>query len=129
MSVGLCGGAGGCTGCHPDIRQIIADIRGEKAPAGQPVPPQPTAQLQRPTLTNIRKIQLIQQTLDQQVRPPLQADGGDLELIDVVDNRVIVAFRGMCAKCLAAGVTVADLVQAKLHEFVSEDLVVEEQKS
>ena len=61
--------------------------------------------------------------------PALQADGGDLELIDVEGNRVIIAFRGMCAQCNVSEFTMAEVVQARLREFVSEDLVVEEQKS
>ena len=79
-------------------------------------------------LTNIKKIQLIQQTLDLQVRPALQADGGDVELIDVIGDNVIVSFRGMCAQCNLAEFTLSDVVQAKLREFVSEELTVQEQE-
>ena len=47
-------------------------------------------------LTNIQKIQLIQQTINEQIRPALRADGGNIELIDVDGNKVIVAF-AVCA--------------------------------
>ena len=80
-------------------------------------------------MTNIQKIQLVQKTLDEQVRPALQADGGDLELIDVDWDRVIIAFRGMCAQCQVSEYTMAEVVQAKLRIFVSEDIIVEEQKT
>jgi NifU-like protein len=79
-------------------------------------------------LTNIQKIQLIQQTINEQIRPPLRADGGDIELVDVEGNKVVVAFRGMCAQCKLADVTMKDVVEAKLREFVSKDLYVEEIK-
>ena len=79
-------------------------------------------------LTNIQKIQLIQQTINEQIRPALRAHGGNVELIDVEGNKVVVAFRGMCAKCKMAEVTMSQVVEAKLKEFVSSDLVVEEQK-
>ena len=79
-------------------------------------------------LTNIQKIQLIQQTINQQIRPTLRAHGGNIELIDVEGNKVIVAFRGMCAQCMMAEFTMKDVVEAKLREFVSDDLVVEEDK-
>ncbi len=78
-------------------------------------------------LTNIQKIKLIEQTLDEQVRPALQTDGGDLELIDIVDNKVIVALRGMCAKCQVAEFTLKDVVEKKLRDFVSPDIVVVQQ--
>lgn len=121
-----CKAGGGCGGCHKDIEQIIQEVQGQAQkraaqmePAGKPKKP----------LTNIQKIQLVQQTLDQEIRPALQADGGDIELIDVEGNRVIVALRGMCSQCQLANFTMAEVVQKKLREFVSNDLVVEEQTS
>jgi len=126
-----CKAGGGCGGCHGEIEEIIGGVRGERGPAAAAAPPAAAAAAAAPSkkaLTNIQKIQLIQQVLDQEVRPALQADGGDLELIDVEGNRVVVALRGMCAQCQAAGFTIADVVQAKLREFVSGELTVEEQK-
>ena len=119
---------GGCESCHPDIEAIIREVQGEQARVGVKEPRPAPSRVAGTPLTNIQKIQLIQRTLDQQVRPALQADGGDLELIDVIGNRVIVAFRGMCAQCRTAEFTLAEVVEAKLQEFVSEDLRVEEQK-
>ncbi len=58
----------------------------------------------------------------------LQQDGGDIELIDLEGNRVVVGLRGRCAMCRAAGFTLDGLVGAKLREFVAPDLVVEEEK-
>ena len=49
-------------------------------------------------------------------------------MIDVEGNKVIVAFRGMCAQCRMAEVTMKDVVEAKLREFVSDELFVEEDK-
>lgn len=118
-----CKAGGGCGGCHGEIEKIIEKIQGAKIKE-QPAPPP-----RRPAkLTNIQKIQLIQQTINEQIRPTLRADGGNIELIDVDGNKVIVAFRGMCAQCQLAELTMRDVVEAKLREFVSEDLVVEEQK-
>ena len=79
-------------------------------------------------MTNIQKIQLIQQTINEQVRPTLRAHGGNLELVDVEGDTVKVAFRGMCAQCPTSQFTMKDVVEAKLREYVSDDLVVEEVK-
>jgi NifU-like protein len=71
---------------------------------------------------------MIQRTINEQIRPALRADGGDIELIDVDGNKVIVALRGMCAQCAIADITMKDLIEAKLREFVSNELYVEETK-
>jgi len=119
----FCKAGGGCGGCIPEIEKIIENIKGDKAKTEHAAPKQ------RPTrLTNIQKIQLIQQTITEQIRPTLRADGGDIDLIDVDGNKVIVAFRGMCAQCKMAGFTMNQVVEAKLKEFVSKELFVEEDK-
>jgi len=118
----FCKAGGGCGGCIGDIEKIIEEVQGAKAETAH------TAVSVRPAkLTNIQKIQLIQQTINEQIRPALRADGGDIDLIDVDGNKVIVAFRGMCSQCKMAEFTMRDVVQARLKEFVSEDLVVEEE--
>ena len=61
-------------------------------------------------------------------RPALRKDGGDIELIDVSGDRVVVALRGMCANCQVARFTLKDVVEARLREFVAPDIVVEEEK-
>lgn len=111
---------GGCAQCHEDILRIINRVTGQAAESKEAAKP-PSKRL-----TNIQKIQLIQETIEREIRPALEQDGGDLELVDVEGNRVIISLRGNCAQCLVADFTLKDVVQAKLREFVSEDLVVEE---
>ncbi|MBN1845542.1 MAG: Fe-S cluster assembly protein NifU [Sedimentisphaerales bacterium] len=122
-----CKAGGGCGGCHADIEQLCRQENAEPAPAAQ-TPPAPEPAKPRKKLTNIQKIELVRKTLDEQVRPALQADGGDLELIDVEGDRVLIALRGMCAQCNVSEFTLAEVVQAKLREFVADTLVVEEYK-
>jgi len=116
-----CKAGGGCGGCRGEIEKIIERVQGERAKDKTM-----TAPRKGQKLTNIQKIQLIQQTINEQIRPTLRADGGNIELIDVDGNKVIVAFRGMCAQCQLANVTMKDVVEAKLREFVCDDLFVEE---
>lgn len=115
-----CKAGGGCGGCKSEIQKIIDRIVGARRAAVEP---------QRPRrLTNIQKIQMIQETLDREIRPSLNKDGGDIELIDVEGDQVIVATRGACASCPASGITMKELVEAKLREFVSDSLEVAEVK-
>ena len=118
-----CKAGGGCGGCKGEIEKIIERVRGQMPKAKQKPAP-----AKAHNLTNIQKIQLIQQTINEQIRPALRADGGNIELMDVDGNKVIVALRGMCAQCALANITMKDLVEAKLREFVSGELYVEEAK-
>jgi NifU-like protein len=118
-----CKAGGGCGGCQGEIEKIIEKIQGDKIEELPAVAPRHPGKL-----TNIQKIQLIQQTINEQIRPALRAHGGNIELIDVEVDKVIVAFRGMCSQCMLAEYTMKDLVEAKLKEFVSDTLFVEEDK-
>ena len=69
---------------------------------------------------------MIEEALEREVRPSLRHDGGNIELIDVVGNRVLVAMHGACASCKASNITLKNFVEAKLREFVSPDVTVEE---
>ncbi|MBN1829524.1 MAG: Fe-S cluster assembly protein NifU [Deltaproteobacteria bacterium] len=104
---------GGCGKCHTAIQEIIDRVR-----------IQPMKKKQ--AMTNLQKIKLIEETLDREIRPLLKHDGGDIELVDIIDNRVLVAKRGTCAACQAFPQTLKEVVEKKLHEMVSPDLVVEE---
>jgi len=118
----FCKAGGACGKCHGDIEAIIAKVSGEAAPAA------PAAGAPSRKLTTLQKIKLIEETLEKEVRPALRKDGGDIELIDVSGDRVIVALRGMCANCQVARFTLKDVVEARLREFVAPDIVVEEEK-
>jgi NifU-like protein len=107
---------GGCGNCHPDIQEIIDRVMGE-------IREEPVS---RPKLSNIKKIKMIEETLEREIRPALKHDGGDIELVDVIGNRVLVATRGACASCQASNQTLKNFVEAKLRELVWPDLVVEE---
>ena len=117
-----CKAGGGCGSCIPDIEKIIETVREAMKQAA------PVRTARRP-LTNLERIDLIRETINREVRPLLRQDGGDIELIDVDGVRVIISFRGICAGCKVAEFTMRDVVQAKLREFVADNIVVEEEKA
>lgn len=54
-----------------------------------------------------------------EIRKALQADGGDVELVDVTDDGVVsVKLKGACAGCPMAQVTLQRGVEARLKEVV-----------
>jgi NifU-like protein len=108
---------GGCGKCHENIQQIMDHV------FGKPVSIQPRP---KKRLTNIQKIRLIEETLEREIKPALHQDGGDIELVDVDGERVMVKLRGTCSGCSASQVTLKNVVEAKLRELVTPELVVEE---
>jgi len=107
---------GGCGSCVPDIENILADIWADRV----------VEEIIRPVgkVTNLKKIAMIQEIVEKEIRPLLQADGGDMELVDIEGYRVIVSLRGVCSGCLMADVTVNN-IEKKLKELVSDELKVE----
>jgi Fe-S cluster biogenesis protein NfuA len=56
----------------------------------------------------------------EKIRPALQADGGDIELIDVSDGVVKVRLTGACAGCPMSTMTLKGGVERILKEEVPE---------
>ena len=107
---------GGCGNCHDRIQEIIDTVLGKE----KVVPKK------APTLTNLQKIKLIEESIEREINPNLKKDAGRLELIDVDGNRVLVRMGGSCASCAKSPVTLKHYVESKLRELVSPELVVEE---
>ncbi len=115
---------GGCGKCKPEIEKLLNEFwekEETKVIQHKETP-------KKKCFTNLERISLIKETMEREIRPQLKADGGDVELIDVDRNKVYVKFLGVCLGCPSAGVTLKDLVEAKLREFIDSDIVVEEVK-
>jgi len=60
----------------------------------------------------------VQQVIDE-IRPNLQADGGDIELVDVTEDGVVkVRLRGACSGCPGAAMTLKMGVERVLKSRV-----------
>ena len=83
----------------------------------------------KPTrMTVQQKIKKIEEVLEREVKPALRKDGGDIELIDVDGDFVMVSLRGACTSCTKSQMTLKEYVEKKLREQVLETLIVEEAK-
>ena len=111
---------GGCGTCHERIEEILQAAMGQEG-----VKPR-HAEPAKPRLSNIQKMKLIEETLEQEIQPNLAKDGGSIELVDIVGDRVLVSLRGACATCAASDITLKHYVESKLRELVADTLVVEE---
>jgi len=60
------------------------------------------------------------------IRPYLQADGGDIELVEVLDDGVVkVRLKGACQGCPGAAMTLKNGVEQRLKQIVPEVKSVE----
>jgi Fe-S cluster biogenesis protein NfuA len=71
---------------------------------------------------SLEMIQQISDVIENEVRPALQADGGDIELIDVEDGIVKVKLVGACAHCPSSALTLYSGVEKMLMEKFPDDV-------
>ena len=112
---------GGCGKCHDRLLELILEVR-EDLRQEEKVEEKPKR------LTNIQKIKLIEDVLEREIRPALRKDGGDIELVDVDGDFVLVSLRGACGTCKKSQTTLKEYVEKKLREQVLSTLIVEEEK-
>lgn len=60
------------------------------------------------------------ETVLEQIRPNLQADGGDVELVDVTDGIVKVRLTGACSGCPMSTMTLKHGIERILKDRISE---------
>jgi len=113
---------GGCGKCEDKLREILRNTVSDIAEA-------PAVQVKPKRMTSLQKIKKIEEVLEREIRPGLRKDGGDIELVDVDGDFVIVALRGACKSCHKSQTTIKEYVEKKLRELVLESLIVEEENS
>lgn len=109
---------GACGTCIDAIAQILESEKNAGLALHEIKP------VLKKSMSNIQRMQKVIQVIEEDIRPRLTQDGGDIQLIDVVDNKVIVSLRGACSSCRASAVTLKDVVEATLKEHVDENIVV-----
>lgn len=71
------------------------------------------------------QIQAIEEILDRTIRPGLQADGGDIEVLSYENNELKILYQGACGGCPSAMMGTLDAIQSILrHELNNPDLSV-----
>lgn len=112
---------GGCGKCEEKLRDILNECV-ENTTEIKRIDRKPER------MTTLQKIKKIEEVLEREIKPGLRQDGGDIELIDVDGDDVLVSLRGACTSCTKSQTTIKELVEKKLREFVLDTLVVEEEK-
>lgn len=111
---------GGCGKCEDKLREILQNTVSN-------ISELPVVKIKPKRMTSLQKIKKIEEVLEREIRPGLRKDGGDIELVDVDGDFVIVSLRGACKSCHKSQTTIKEYVEKKLRELVLESLIVEEE--
>ena len=110
---------GGCSACHEGIEEILTRVLAEQGKTFDPsAPPPPPAG--KPKLGTLARIRRIENAIES-IRPNLQRDHGDVELVDVDGKNIYVNMTGACSGCQMASTTLEGIQQRiveDLGEFV-----------
>ncbi len=71
------------------------------------------------------EISQIETILDQTIRPALQMDGGDLQILGLNDNVLTVNYQGACGSCPSSAMGTLKAIENILRESYNPDIVVE----
>lgn len=118
---------GACMSCHHapgGLQDLLDEIWGTDPTMLKIVPrldlPEPVDTDGRPELSPYQFNKKLESAMDEYVRPLLQKDGGDVEIIDIKEMLVYCRLGGACAGCAGAGQTLRMLVEQTLKEMVDE---------
>ncbi|HYD64400.1 Fe-S cluster assembly protein NifU [Azospirillum sp.] len=121
---------GSCQTCHEKIEEVLEAVMAKtatkpKAHAPGTVgldaikPLQPKAAAPAPSkMTNVQRMQAIMMAIEE-IRPSIQKDGGDVELVDIDGKDIYVRLSGACSGCSQSAGTMMG-VQMKLVEKLGE---------
>jgi len=70
------------------------------------------------------KLELIEEILDRTIRPGLQADGGDIEVIGLDGDELRILYQGACGGCPSAMMGTLDAIQGILQNELGNDRLV-----
>jgi len=77
-------------------------------------------------LSPAQKILKINNIIENQISPELKKDGGDITLVDIDGNKVLVKLRGRCSGCKNSHLTLKAFVETTLKDAVDKNIEVVE---
>ncbi len=118
---------GGCSSCHEAIEGVLTRVLAENgesfvaAGIGAAANAAPAPAAKAPGASTkasgmLKRIRTIEMVLDA-IRPNLQADNGDVELVDVDGKNIYVHLTGACSGCQMAAMTLGGIQQRLIEEL------------
>ncbi|MEN3113484.1 Fe-S cluster assembly protein NifU [Uliginosibacterium paludis] len=122
---------GACASCHEKIEGVLEKILAAQCEAPTIKKPEPEAVAEvaaaaapapaaseKPKLTNIHRMRKIEEVIES-IRPMLQRDHGDIEMVDIIGKNIYVNLKGACMGCALEAATLGS-IQQKLFEELGE---------
>ena len=106
--------AGGACGKCKGLIQDIIDTYYKKE----------ESESQQSTLSPAQRILKINNIIETQISPELRKDGGDITLVDIDENKVLVKLRGRCSGCKNSHLTLKAFVESTLRDTVDKNIDV-----
>jgi NifU-like protein len=104
------------TGSGGGIKELPV-VSSVSSPGQEPVQEQPS-------LSPYQFSKRVEKALEEYIRPMLQRDGGDLEIVDIKGALVYCSLQGACAGCPGAAQTLKLMVEKTLKDVVDERIRV-----
>ncbi len=120
---------GACMSCHHvpgGLQDLLCEVWGPEAvELNISLPTFSARDQEKPAVSDLgmspyQFAKKIDKTIDEYIRPMLQRDGGDLEVIDIKDTIVYCRLAGACAGCAGASQTLKMLVEQVLKDMVDQ---------
>ncbi|WP_295583821.1 Fe-S cluster assembly protein NifU [uncultured Lamprocystis sp.] len=108
---------GGCSACHEGVEEILTRVLKEQGRVFDPTGAAPVLAKGK-KLSNLQRIRRIEGAIEA-IRPNLQRDRGDVELVEVDGKNVYVNMTGACVGCQMASTTL-DGIQQRIVEDLGE---------
>ena len=115
--------------CHHKpggLQDLLDEAWGRQPTRGSADPKAPTPRERRlgPGPLPFQFAKKVERTIDEYIRPMLQQDGGDLEVVDIKEMLVYCRLTGACGGCAAPAFTMKLMVERTLKEMVDERIRV-----
>jgi NifU-like protein len=120
---------GACMSCHHrpgGLQDLLNEVWGAQPTtlvALPTVPGVPPAALP-PEASPYQFAKQVERVVEEEIRPRLAGDGGDLEIVDIKGSIVYCRLRGACASCVGAASTLKLMVEQELKDRVDQRIRV-----
>jgi len=104
---------GACTSCHEKIEMVIDEVVANQKQTASIIDETTQAAALKPISSLPPTNQLTQKVIQilSELRPYLQADGGDVSLVKASENLIVVSLSGACTGCMMTDMTLGWLQQ------------------
>ncbi|PWI33868.1 Fe-S cluster assembly protein NifU [Vibrio albus] len=109
---------GACASCHEKIEwvleecltetEVVAEAKETKTTEEPKVEAVEATGSVQDQITMMKRIKVVESVLDE-IRPAVIADGGNIQLVDIEDDLVFVSMSGSCSGCGLSGLTLATI--------------------